>query len=169
MEIKYIFTTAAIIGSVLVGCDKSAETTAAPAAPEPVAAETPEITAPEPTEVAESTEAEPAESGESFSEAGEQTYLDPIALAPFTSKVMHIGDVSKGHFNLYIEGGEPAAVRAWIGDEAATDVMVTKAEFEVDHHCAHIEVAQPLPEGAKFWLEIETADGQRLKGSSALK
>jgi hypothetical protein len=114
-------------------------------------------------------ESAPADPEAAFSEAGDQTYLDPIALAKFTTKVMHIGDISKGHFNLYVEGGEPVAVRAWIGDEAATNVVVTKAEYEVDHHCAHLEVAQPMPEDARFWLEIETADGQRLKGSSPLK
>ena len=106
---------------------------------------------------------------ENFSEGGAKTELTPITMAPFTVKATHIGELSKGHFNLYIEGGEPAAVRAWIGDEAATGVMVTKAEFEVDHHCAHLEVNTPVAAEAKLWVEVETADGASLKGSTAVQ
>lgn len=111
--------------------------------------------------------ASPAE--ETFSEAGGQTHLEPIDLSPYTVRALHIGDVTKGHFNLYVEGGEAAAVRAWVGDEGATQVMVTKAEFEVDHHCAHIEVPEPLPATARLWVEIETAEGTRLKGSTEIQ
>lgn len=125
-------------------------------------ASTPEVQQAEPVAATPAAEAE-------FSESGAQTELTPIAIAPFTVKATHIGEVSKGHFNLYIEGGEPAAVRAWIGDEAATDVMVTKAEFEVDHHCAHLEVGTPIPANAQLWVEVETADGTIVKGSAPLQ
>ena len=104
-----------------------------------------------------------------FSEGGDQTKLAPIALDPFTVDSLHIGELSKGHFNLYIKGGEPAIVRAWIGDEAATNAFIAKAEFEVDHHCAHIEVPTPLPADAKLWVEIETTDGTSLKGSTEVQ
>lgn len=113
-------------------------------------------------------EAAPEAAVDPYSETGNQRKLSPIKLDPFTVDSLHIGDVSLGHFNLYVKGGEPAVVRAWVGDEAATDVVVTKAEFEVDHHCAHLEVPQPLSDEAKLWVEVETADGQRLKGSTDL-
>lgn len=158
MKTMSLMMTALLTGAVLAGCSKPDTTT-------PPEAATPAAT---PAPAAEPVAAE-ADAGDNLSEAGDQTFLEPIALAPFTTKVMHIGEVSKGHFNLYVDGGQPAAVRAWIGDEAATNVLITKAEFEVDHHCAHLEVTQPLPEGAKFWLELETADGKLLKGSSELK
>ncbi len=106
---------------------------------------------------------------ESFAESGDQTQLEPIVLAPYTVKALHIGEVTKGHFNLYVEGGDMAAIRAWVGDESAAQVMVTKAEFEVDHHCAHIEVPQPLPATARLWVEIETSEGTRLKGSTEIQ
>ena len=109
------------------------------------------------------------EAEEQFSEGGDQTKLAPIALEPFTVDSLHIGELSKGHFNLYIKGGDPAIVRAWIGDEAATDAFIAKAEFEVDHHCAHIEVPTPLPADAKLWVEIETAEGTSLKGSTEVQ
>lgn len=107
--------------------------------------------------------------GESFAASGDQTHLEPILLAPYTVKALHIGEVTKGHFNLYVEGGEIAAIRAWVGDESATQVVVTKAEFEVDHHCAHIEVPQPIPATAKLWVEIETSEAIRLKGSTEIQ
>lgn len=156
-----------LAGGAVAGCTPGTNSAPTESNPEP-AAEAPATAEVEPDPAAQAPAAsETAE--DTFSETGDQTWLDPITLASLTTKVMHIGEVSKGHFNLYVEGGEPAAVRAWIGDEAATNVVVTKAEFEVDHHCAHLEVAQPLPEGARFWLEIETTDGQKLKGSSPLK
>jgi hypothetical protein len=114
------------------------------------------------------TEAADADKGQ-FSEAGTQTELAPISLEPFTIGALHIGELRRGHFNLYVEGGEPAVVRAWVGDEAATDVVVTLAEFEVNHHCAHIEVPEPLPADAALWVEIETSDGARLKGSTPVQ
>jgi len=139
-------------------------------------------TAPEPSPPAETAEdattppaglpeiaIEAPESEAPYSEAGSQTDLAPIVLEPFTIDALHIGDLSKGHFNLYVKGGDPEVVRAWVGDEAATDALVTLAEFEVDHHCAHIEVPQPLPAAAKLWVEIETAEGARMKGSTAVQ
>lgn len=104
-----------------------------------------------------------------YSENGDETNLAPIVLEPFTVKALHIGELAVGHFNLYIDGGDPAVVRAWVGDESASDVMVTKAEFEVNHHCAHIEVPSPLPADARLWVELETADGKRMKGSAVVQ
>ena len=110
-----------------------------------------------------------AEADGTGSEAGVQTVLAPLFLDSFSVRALHIGDLSKGHFNLYVTGGEPAVVRAWVGDENATDVVVTKADFEVDHHCAFIEVPKPLPADARLWVELETADGTRMKGSTEVQ
>jgi hypothetical protein len=156
--------------AALAGCDKStpdaepAESAVETPAAEPEAANEAPVVATETPMAATEDEAE----GQ-FSEGGDQTKLAPIALDPFTVDSLHIGELSKGHFNLYIKGGEPAIVRAWIGDEAATNVFIAKAEFEVDHHCAHIEVPSPLPADAKLWVEIETADGTSLKGSTEVQ
>ncbi len=144
-----------VILATLAGCGK----------PEPVA-EVPETNLEAPTEGVSTA---PPEADGQFGEAGAQTNLAPITLESFTVDSLHIGDLALGHFNLYIKGGEPAVVRAWVGDEAATNVLVTKAEFEVDHHCAHIEVPSPLPADAKLWVEIETPDGTRLKGSTSVQ
>lgn len=149
----------ALAGCGLAACGASKS----PTVPEPTVETVPETPAtPDPASESAAAPADP------YSEAGNQRKLEPISLAPFTVESLHIGDVSNGHFNLYVKGGEPAVVRAWVGDEAATDVVITKAEFEVDHHCAHLEVPQPLPAEAKLWVEVETADGERLRGSTAL-
>lgn len=124
---------------------------------------TPEVPSPKETQ-----DTAPAGTPDPYSESGAQTDLAPLAIGPYNVRALHIGDVGLGHFNLYIEGGEPAAVRAWVGDEAATGVLITLAEFEEDHHCAHLEVPQPLPAGAKLWVELETSEGERLRGSSPL-
>jgi len=152
---------ALIVFVALGGCDNpESEVQPADSAVETPAAE---------PEVATEAPSAAAEAEGQFSEGGDQTKLAAIALDPFTVDSLHIGELSKGHFNLYIKGGEPAIVRAWIGDEAATNAFIAKAEFEVDHHCAHIEVPTPLPADAKLWVEIETADGTSLKGSTEVQ
>ncbi len=145
------------LASGLAGCSATESSPEAPTPKEEMASAPAESAAPVATEAA------PVDP---YSENGDETNLAPITLEPFTVKALHIGELSVGHFNLYVEGGEPAVVRAWVGDEKASDVMVTKAEFEVDHHCAHIEVPSPLPEDARLWVELETADGKRMKGSA---
>lgn len=152
----YTFLIVGLVAVIaLTGCTKQEPAGTPPESP----IEAPLVGAPEAASEAES----------QFSEAGSQTVLAPIALESYTVDSLHIGELALGHFNLYVKGGEPAAVRAWVGDEAATNVVVTKADFEVDHHCAHIEVPNPLPAEAKLWVEIETPDGSRLKGSTAVQ
>jgi len=132
----------------------------------PAQSEQPDTTMEAPDAAAETPDAAPE--ADPYSELGEHTKLNPLAIGDYNIRAIHIGDVALGHFNLYIEGGEPAAVRAWVGDENADGVVVTLAEFEVDHHCAHIEVPTPLPADAKLWVEIESPDGERLKGNTEL-
>lgn len=151
MKQYHILMTAMVALVALAGCGKSEP---------PAEVETPLKSAAAPAS---------AEGEGTSAETGAQTTLAPIALDPFTVDSLHIGELAKGHFNLYVKGGEPAAVRAWVGDEGATSAVVTKAEFEEDHHCAHIEVPNPLPADARLWVEIETAEGNRIKGSTAVQ
>ena len=68
---------------------------------------------------------------------------------------------------------QPAAksVRVWIGDADAKGAVKAKGEPEAAHpggwHC-HVEVPQPLPEGARFWVAIETESGEQVKESFPL-
>lgn len=100
-------------------------------------------------------------------EEGVQTHLPPITLKGYNVEALYTGDIMDGHFNLYVKGGEVKAVRAWVGDEAATDAVVAKAEFEEDHHCAHMEMPEQIPADARLWVELET-EAETLKGSTVL-
>src|SRR5690606_3025716 len=101
-------------------------------------------------------------------ESGVRTDLPVLDLGDRSVTAWHIGPPTDGHFNFVVDGGEVAGVRVWIGDEAATGAFIGKAEWEADHYCAHLEVASPLPADAKAWVELETPEGEILRGSMAL-
>ena len=63
--------------------------------------------------------------------------------------------------------GTPAtvvAVRFWIGTEDARGSVKAKADIEdpkqPNHWHTHTEVPDPLPDGSKLWVEIETDAGK---------
>lgn len=57
-----------------------------------------------------------------------------------------------------------AAVRFWIGTEDAAGSVKSKADIEdpdePNRWHTHVEIPDPLPAGAKLWVEIETDGGQ---------
>ncbi|MBA3846449.1 MAG: hypothetical protein H0X45_07380 [Planctomycetes bacterium] len=69
---------------------------------------------------------------------------------------------------------KPAAksVRVWIGDEEGRAAVKAKGEPESAHPGGwhtHISVPDPIPEGAKLWVVIETEAGEKLKDSFPLE
>lgn len=113
--------------------------------------------APAPTAPPAAPAAAPAQA---FDEGGSQTHLDPRKVGSFDVKALYTGDLALGHFNFYVSGEGVKALRAWVGDEAATGALITKANWEEDHYCAHMEMPSPIPASAALWFEIEAADGQ---------
>lgn len=97
------------------------------------------------------------------------TTLQPIKIGPYDVQPMYEEDLSDGHFNIKITGGEVAAVREWVGPEDASGVVVVKTEIENDYHHGHIDMPDPVPSDARLWIEIETPEGERLKGSVPLQ
>ncbi len=97
------------------------------------------------------------------------TTLESLKLGPYLVEPMYEEELSDGHFNIRITGGEVAAVREWVGPEDASGVMVVKTEIENDYHHGHVEMPNPIPADARLWIEIETPAGERLKGSVSLK
>jgi hypothetical protein len=90
--------------------------------------------------------------------------LGAIEIAGHTFNVSFTGDLEPAA-QLHIDvnrtaGPQPAAVRVWIGDEAATGVMKAKAPGDGDHFHGHADVPASL-QGAKLWIEVEAADGTR--------
>ena len=81
------------------------------------------------------------------------------------------GKVGAGSVDLV--PAKPAAknVRLWVGSADGKGSVKAKGEAETAHpggwHC-HVEVPNPIPEGAQFWVAIETEAGDQLKESFPL-
>jgi hypothetical protein len=60
--------------------------------------------------------------------------------------------------------------RAWIGTEDRTLSTVGKGDYAASHndYDIHAIAPNPLPEGTKWWLEIEKPDGTKSVGSIPL-
>lgn len=101
-------------------------------------------------------------------EEGKVTELKAVTAGPYTVSAEYLGDLSDGHFNFHVAGGEVKAVRGWVGDEAATGAIVTKANWEDNHYCSPIEMPTELTAGAALWFEVEANDGTTYKGSFPL-
>lgn len=69
----------------------------------------------------------------------------------------------------YQDNGE-TVVRAWIGTEDRTLSSVGKGEYAPSHddYDIHTVAPDPLPDSAKWWLEIEKPDGAKAVGSIPL-
>ena len=101
-------------------------------------------------------------------EAIPMTNLQSLKIGVYDVQPMFEEEISDGHFNIRITGGEVTAVREWVGPEDATGVVVVKTEIENDYHHGHVDMPDPIPAGARLWIEIETPAGERLKGSVPL-
>ncbi len=60
-----------------------------------------------------------------------------------------------------------ATVRAWIGTDDRLSSMVGKGVYAPSHddYDIHTSAPNPLPEGAKWWIEVERPDGTKAVGS----
>lgn len=63
-----------------------------------------------------------------------------------------------------------STLRAWIGTDDRLSALVSKGEFDADEglYGVHAEAPDPLPEGAAWWIEVETPEGETQTGSIAL-
>ncbi|MEM1222402.1 MAG: hypothetical protein AAGH40_06525 [Verrucomicrobiota bacterium] len=80
---------------------------------------------------------------------------------------------AEGHLALklpYSDQGE-TVVRAWIGNEDRTLSSVGKGKFSAKYslYDIHMMAPKPLPEDAKWWVEIEKPDGTKALGSIPLR
>lgn len=62
-------------------------------------------------------------------------------------------------------------VRAWIGTEDRTMSTVGKGEYAPSHddYDIHTMAPDPLPDGVKWWVEVEKPDGTKVVGSVVAK
>ena len=103
---------------------------------------------------------------------GAKRDLGSVTIAGTTLSVSMGGEVDPSamlHFDIErTEGPEPAAIRVWIGDEAATGALRGKAIGSGGDYHADAEVPEELVPDAALWLEIETATGERDSASVQL-
>lgn len=68
---------------------------------------------------------------------------------------------------LPFEDDGATSVRAWIGTENRLASIVGRGEYAPSHddYDLHAEAPSPLPDGAKWWIEIERPDGTTAVGS----
>lgn len=64
-------------------------------------------------------------------------------------------------------GPTPVAVRFWIGDEAATGVLKSKADAHGDHFHGQVETPAVMSD-VQLWIEAELEDGTRTRSAVPL-
>lgn len=105
---------------------------------------------------------------------GPVTQLGEQTAGGYTVKALRAGDVKPGSdatFDVAVSGGatKPTAVRLWVGAQDGKGSMKARGEFEKDGWHAHVEVPDPLPAGAKLWVEIEAEGGAKVVAGFDLK
>lgn len=98
--------------------------------------------------------------------------LGEIVINGTTLGVSVGGEVKPGatlHVDIRLAAGPaPSAIRLWIGDEAGTGALKSKADGHENHYHAGVEVPEPVDSGASLWIEVESADGERTARSLPL-
>lgn len=78
----------------------------------------------------------------------------------------------EGHLVIKLSYTDKGAtiVRAWLGTEDRTLSAAGKGEYAPSHddYDIHAIAPNPLPEGCKWWVEIEKPDGSKVVGSIPL-
>ncbi len=103
---------------------------------------------------------------------GEMRSLGSVTIAGTKLAVSVSSDIrpsSEVHLDLEVESGpSPATVRFWIGDEAGTGALKSKADAHDDHFHGQTESPSTM-DGASLWIEIESVNGNRTVGSMPLE
>lgn len=104
-------------------------------------------------------------------DTSEMTSHGSIEIAGTTLSVSLTRDIQPSstiNLDLEVEAGPiPTAIRFWIGDEAGTNALKSKADAHDDHFHGQTESSADLT-GASLWIEMETADGERYTESISL-
>ncbi len=105
---------------------------------------------------------------------GETVQLGEQTVDGMSVKASRDGAITAGKdaaIDVWVTGGtgKVAAVRFWIGTQDAKGSMKAKAELEKDNWHTHAEVPDPLPAGAKLWVEVELESGTKSVSGFELK
>lgn len=103
---------------------------------------------------------------------GQMRSSGTVTIAGTTLDVAVVGEIkpsSPVEIELEVTAGPvPSAVRVWVGDQAGTGALKSKADGHGDHFHAQTEAPATLA-GASLWIEIEAADGERRSASIPLQ
>lgn len=103
---------------------------------------------------------------------GEMTSLGTVSIAGTTLTVSissNIDPFSEVHVDIEVESGAiPTAVRLWVGDEAGTGALKSKADGHGNHFHGQTEAPASLTD-ASLWVEVESASGERFLESMPLQ
>ncbi len=105
--------------------------------------------------------------GDHHHEAGRS--LGQVKIGDYEIEVLQQSKVEAGKESIFeikiVKGApEPKAIRAWIGIESARGSVKAKSHKHGDEISIHCEAPNPIPEGAKLWVELET-DAGKTQGS----
>ncbi|MAY73610.1 MAG: hypothetical protein CMJ31_02605 [Phycisphaerae bacterium] len=100
---------------------------------------------------------------------GAERDLGSVTIAGTTYRVSMGGEIEPSatvHLDIErTDGPEPAAIRVWIGDEAGTGALKSKAMGSSGDYHADAEAPANVSLPTSLWIEIETANGTRESGS----
>ncbi len=98
--------------------------------------------------------------------------LGSVTIAGTTLRVSMGGEIEPSatvHVDIErTDGPEPAAIRVWIGDKAATGAIKSKAMGSSGDYHADADAPANVSLPTSLWIEIETADGTRESGSVSI-
>ena len=106
-------------------------------------------------------------------EHGAEHELGEIEIAGSTLHVSLGGEPGPNvtlHIDIELKSGPtPAAIRAWVGNEAGTGSVKGKAMGSDGDYHADATCPAELNKDAALWIEVESADGTRTAGSLPLE
>jgi hypothetical protein len=94
--------------------------------------------------------------------------LGTITIGVWTVTV--VGEIKPGteaHLDIDFSGSteKPAAIRVWFGTKDGKGAIKQKADGSGPEYHAHADIPNPIPDGAKLWVEIEDIKGVKSAGA----
>ncbi len=100
---------------------------------------------------------------------GAERDLGSVTIAGTTLRISMSGEIEPSatlHLDIKrTDGPEPTAIRVWIGDEAATGALKSKAMSSSGDYHTDAEFPANVSLPTSLWIEVEAADGTREAGS----
>jgi len=104
---------------------------------------------------------------------GEHKDLGTTTVAELKFQVFQMGKVEgkEGVFEVALDKGSkaPEALRAWVGVSSAEGSVKMRAEGKGPVYDLHVELPNPMPAKAQFWVEVQPAGGKKQKAAFDIK